>query len=88
MVAVVGLEPTRPHGHLILSQARLPIPSHRHIVERIVGFVSFGQSQYQQPNFGENYMTTNKRKAATKAVAPPAGLEPATCGLTVRRSTD
>lgn len=31
MVAMVGLEPTRPLGHLILSQARLPIPSHRHM---------------------------------------------------------
>ena len=31
MVAMVGLEPTRPQRHLILSQARLPIPSHRHM---------------------------------------------------------
>lgn len=27
MVPEAGLEPARPHRHLILSQARLPIPS-------------------------------------------------------------
>src|SRR5581483_1672176 len=26
LVPLAGLEPARPHGHLILSQARLPIP--------------------------------------------------------------
>lgn len=30
MVRVVGLEPTRPCGHQILSLARLPIPPHPH----------------------------------------------------------
>ena len=31
MVPVVGLEPTRPLGHKILSLARLPISPHRHV---------------------------------------------------------
>ncbi len=31
MVPVVGVEPTRYHYHRILSPARLPIPSYRHI---------------------------------------------------------
>lgn len=31
MVPVVGVEPTRYHYHGILSPARLPIPSHRHL---------------------------------------------------------
>ena len=31
MVAMVGIEPTRPRGHWILNPARLPIPPHRHI---------------------------------------------------------
>lgn len=31
LVAKAGLEPARPLGHLILSQARLPIPSLGHI---------------------------------------------------------
>ena len=30
MVGIVGLEPTRPLGHQILSLARLPIPSYPH----------------------------------------------------------
>ena len=30
MVPEVGLEPTRPYGHKILSLARLPIPPLRH----------------------------------------------------------
>lgn len=32
---MVGLEPTRLERHLILSQARLPIPSHRHMVGQV-----------------------------------------------------
>ena len=31
MVAKAGLEPARPQRHLILSQARLPIPSLGHM---------------------------------------------------------
>ena len=30
LVPMVGVEPTRPCGHWILSPARLPIPPHRH----------------------------------------------------------
>ena len=30
MVGIVGLEPTRPLGHQILSLTRLPIPSYPH----------------------------------------------------------
>ena len=30
LVGIVGLEPTRPRGHQILSLARLPIPSYPH----------------------------------------------------------
>lgn len=33
MVPVVGVEPTRYHYHGILSPARLPIPSHRHLFD-------------------------------------------------------
>jgi hypothetical protein len=32
MVPVEGLEPPRPHGHQILSLARLPIPPHRQVL--------------------------------------------------------
>ena len=30
MVPVVGIEPTRPFRHAILSRGRLPVPTHRH----------------------------------------------------------
>ena len=33
LVPKVGVEPTRPHGHTILSRARLPIPPLRHSAE-------------------------------------------------------
>ena len=33
MVPVTGVEPVRYRYHWILSPARLPIPSHRHILE-------------------------------------------------------
>ena len=36
---MVGVEPTRPCGHRILSPARLPIPPHRHNkCKAVVGF--------------------------------------------------
>ncbi len=37
-IPVVGVEPTRPRGHGILSPARLPIPPHRHVLEAVTGF--------------------------------------------------
>ena len=37
MVGIVGLEPTRPLGHQILSLTRLPIPSYPHALRFLVG---------------------------------------------------
>ena len=45
MVGVVGLEPTRPLGHQILSLTRLPIPSYPHI-KRILGVCSPTQQHH------------------------------------------
>ena len=40
LVPEVGIEPTRPEGHRILSPARLPIPPLRRPAQSIVGLVS------------------------------------------------
>ena len=37
VVPAAGVEPARPHGHWILSPARLPIPPRRH-VKAVNGF--------------------------------------------------
>ena len=43
MVPEVGLEPTRPGGHQILSLARLPVPPLRHfLVTRPAGLLPHG----------------------------------------------
>ena len=38
MVPVTGVEPVRYRYHWILSPARLPIPSHRHITLYIIPY--------------------------------------------------
>lgn len=45
LVGIVGLEPTRPLGHQILSLTRLPIPSYPHI-KRILGVCSPAQQHH------------------------------------------
>lgn len=37
MVPPAGVEPAHPHGYLILSQARLPVPPRRHVPKIIFG---------------------------------------------------
>lgn len=46
MVPMVGLEPTRPCGQQILSLSRLPIPTHRHIINDISISVNFHRTTY------------------------------------------
>ena len=45
LVGIVGLEPTRPFGHQILSLTRLPIPSYPQI-KRILGVCSPTQQHH------------------------------------------
>lgn len=75
LVPPVGLEPTRPNGHLILSQACLPIPSRR------------PKKKGAETNTRDNHATTVRPTSGTHAHQPHRRLAQPACADTLNRPT-
>lgn len=75
LVPPVGLEPTHPNGHLILSQARLPIPPQRQ------------KKKGAETNTRDNHATTVRPTSGTHAHQPHHRPAQPACADTLNRPT-
>ena len=75
LVPPVGLEPTHPNGHLILSQACLPIPSQR------------PKRKGAETNTSNNHATTVRPTSGTHAHQPHHRPAQPACADTLNRPT-
>jgi hypothetical protein len=99
MVGMVGVEPTRPFGHTILSRARLPVPPHtlRLLLDFILPILFFANSGCRELNpvyllpkqVYYRYTTPRicKERFGFGNPLPRARIELATQGFSVLRST-